>query len=242
MPKFVDMQENINIVGSNNSFKFSGASIDKLGADKYTLAAITVDVSGSVISYRKQIEDAIQSVIESCKKCPNLMVRTTTFNADIKEIHGFINIEDTDSKDYKINPCGGTNLFGATYDAVGSVITYAKMLSDQDFGVNGISFVITDGEDNYGTIAPAKIKELKDSPIVSEDMQSFISILIGVGTQGSTSLYLDNFKNDAGFDQFINIADTGKDSLAKLANFVSRSISQQSKSLQTGAGSTTFTF
>lgn len=241
--RLVDMQENINIVGSNNSFKFSGASIDNLGADKYTLATITVDVSGSVTRYKKQIEDAIQSVIESCKKCPNLMIRVITFNSDIKEIHGFINIDDTDAKDYKINPCGGTNLFGATYDAVGSVITYAKMLSDQDFGVNGISFVITDGEDNYNIIDPAKIKELKANPIVAEEMQSFLSILIGVGTQGATSQYLTRFKDEAGFDQFININDADKDSLVKMSNFISKSISQQSKSLQTGAtGSTTLTF
>lgn len=236
------MQEGISILGSNSSFKFSGASIDKLGADKYTLAVIAIDTSGSVIKYKKQLEDTILTIIEACKKCPNLMIRVVTFNDNLKEIHGFINIEDTDSKDYKLNPCGCTNLFGATYDAVGSVVTYAKMLSDQDFGVNGIAFVVTDGYDNIGAVTPSKIKDIKNNPITSEEMQSFTSVLIGITSDPTCHKELSDFKDKAGFDHYEKINDASKDSLVKLGNLVSKSISMTSRSLQTGSGSTNLSF
>jgi hypothetical protein len=244
MPKLMNIEtETFAIVGSNNSFKFSGASIDKLGADKYTLAVIAVDCSGSVISFKKQLEDTIATVIEACKKCPNLMIRVIFFDSSLSEIHGFINIEDTDTKDYKLNPGGCTNLFGAAYDAVGSVVTYAKALSDQDFGVNGICFVITDGGDTEKRILPSKIKDLKEGPIVSEDMQSFISILVGITRDGSsTNAELTKFKDDAGFDHYENINDASPASLAKLGQLISRSISQTSRSLQTGSGSKNLTW
>lgn len=244
MPKLMNTEtETFAIIGSNNSFKFSGASIDKLGADKYTLAVIAVDNSGSVTPFKKQLEDTVATVIEACKKCPNLMIRVVSFDSSLYEIHGFINIEDTDSKDYKLNPGGCTNLFGASYDAVGSIVTYAKTLSDQDFGVNGICFVITDGGDTQNVIPPGKIKDMKESPIVSEDMQSFTSILIGITKDGSaTNTELTKFKDDAGFNHYENINDSSPSSLAKLGNLISKSISMTSRSLQTGSGSTQLTF
>ena len=65
-----------------------------------------------------------------------------------------------------------------------------------------------------------------------------VSILIGVNTwQGSIKDYLNQFKEDAGFTQYQDVSTASKESLSKLANFVSQSISSQSQALGTGGPS-----
>jgi hypothetical protein len=48
---------------------------------------------------------------------------------------------------------------------------------------------------------------------------------------------LENFKNEAGIDQYINIGKADANTLAKLADFISKSISSQSQSLNSGGPS-----
>jgi hypothetical protein len=48
---------------------------------------------------------------------------------------------------------------------------------------------------------------------------------------------LERFQKEAGIDQFVDIGDATPQKLAKLANFVSQSISSQSQALGTGAAS-----
>ena len=47
--------------------------------------------------------------------------------------------------------------------------------------------------------------------------------------------YLEDFNNTVGFDEFISIENANTDTLSKLANFISKSISLQSQSLGTGS-------
>jgi hypothetical protein len=49
--------------------------------------------------------------------------------------------------------------------------------------------------------------------------------------------YLDNFKRQAGFTQMVALDDANDKTLAKLAAFVSKSISAQSAALGTGGTS-----
>jgi len=66
-----------------------------------------------------------------------------------------------------------------------------------------------------------------------------LSVLIGVGIgdQSQAQQYLDEFKDKSGLSQFINIENADAKTLAKLADFVSKSISSQSSSLGTGGSS-----
>ena len=53
---------------------------------------------------------------------------------------------------------------------------------------------------------------------------------------------MQDFKTDVGFTQYVEIANADAKTLSKLADFVSRSISAQSKSLGAGGGSASLTF
>ena len=83
---------------------------------------------------------------------------------------------------------------------------------------------------------------LKDTKS-SESMESMMPVLIGVNTaSGGLNQYLEDFKNEAGFQQYVALADATKAKLMKLGGFISASISSQSKSLGSGAGSRSLSF
>ncbi len=239
MPLFNDDMDIHQIAGSH--YGFSAERIDNLGAAEYTLVGIAADVSGSVAPFLNEIEDCIRAVVRACRHSPrsdNLMLRTTIFDNRLDELHGFKLLADCDPDAYSgaLRSGGATALYDAAHNLVESVDRYGKTLTDSDFTVNGIVFVITDGEDNHSSLSAGSVKKALASTVRNEDLESFISILVGVGIQDDdTSEYLEDFKKYAGFTQYIEIADTDEAALARLADFVSRSISAQSRSLGTGA-------
>ena len=86
---------------------------------------------------------------------------------------------------------------------------------------------------------PKKIRQLRDRIIREEALESLLVILIGVGVDQD---YLNVLKNEADLDQFVELADAGQKTLARLAAFVSQSITSQSQSLGTGQASVSLTF
>lgn len=236
------MNNLIRIQDDESNFHFSGESIDKLGASEYTLVNIVVDMSGSVSSYKNELTECIKTIVNSCKlsqRAENLMIRLTTFNNSVYEEHGFSLLNSLIPDSYKSkNPTGSTSLYDATIDGIQAVNNYGKTLYDQEFDSNGIVFIITDGDDNTSRSNVSQIKDLVAKVINDEKLESLRTILIGVNTkQDSLKRVLEKFKNDAELDQYVDIEDANKNSLAKLANFISKSISAQSLALGTGGPS-----
>lgn len=229
----------------NGTFGYSATSLEDLGATEYTIVTIVNDTSGSVTPFKKAMEDALAQIIESCKyskRADNLMIRVLHFDDNLKEFHGFKLLADCDLKSYdnSIVIGGSTALFDASHNAISATSDYAKKLVDSDFSVNSIVFIITDGDDNMSTTAtPKKIKKLLQDIMKEEKLESMVTVLIGVGTKGNPTIsqYLANFKNEAGLTQFIELENANAKSLARLADFVSKSISAQSNALGTGGPS-----
>jgi len=227
------------------TYGYSATGLDELGATEYTLVTIVVDVSGSVYSYKKEMEDAILQIVDSCKYSPradNLMIRLLSFNNDVNEIHGFKLLEECDKGDYDdcLTIRGSTALYDASHNAINATIDYGMSLVNNDFDVNAIIAIITDGMNNTGKItSPKKIKEALQKVIKEENLESLLSILIGVGTQDDpdVSTYLSEFKDIAGITQYVEIKNANARELAKLAEFVSKSISAQSQALGSGSPS-----
>lgn len=227
------------IVGS--SYGFSATRIHDLGAAEYTLVTIAADVSGSVDGFERDIERAIREIVDACRHSPradNLMLRLTMFDHQLTEIHGFKPLMGCHPNDYDgcLKIGGTTALFDAAHNAVAAVAHYGKDLADNDFDANGIIFVMTDGYDNASSADATAVKKALKKAIVSESLESLVSILVGVNVSAANvSQALMQVKNDAGFDKYIEIAKANASTLAKLADFVSRSISAQSTALGTGA-------
>lgn len=247
MPKLMvkddDMQQT-QIAGS--SMQFSAIRPEELGATEYTLVTIVVDNSLSVANFADNLLKAVQEAVNSCKKSPraeNLLLRVITFNSRLDEVHGFVPLGSIEINDYEPFRCTGmTALNDAVYNSIGATFDYAKTLVDQDFGANAIVFIITDGVENVSQFSSMEdIKNLIAEAKKNEDIESIVSILIGVNVQEcKDSLAL--FQKEVGIDQFIDIGEATPQKLAKLARFVSQSISSQSQSLGTSIGARSFDF
>ena len=225
-------------------FSFSGTKIAHLGATEYTLVTIAVDETGSVADFATDLRTMLVAAVSACKKSPrsdNILIRVITFASrypqGVKEIHGFKPLAEIDTAKYPdIKPGGNTPLCDACYSAIGATNAYGASLIAQDFGVNGILFVITDGEENCSTASVAMVKAESEKARQQETLESLVSVLVGVNAAGCRSS-LTAFKQSAGMTQYVDVGDATPRRLAKLAEFVSTSVSSQSQSIGSGGAS-----
>ena len=244
MPLFSEAMENHAL---SNNYGFSAVPVDTLGASEYTLALIIADVSGSVCSFKTEIESCVKRAVAACRNAPradNLMLRMVTFNQTLQEFHGFKPLMDCAPDNYtnSINPYGSTALFDATYNGIESVLSYGKTLVDSDYDCNAIIIVITDGDDNASTYGTTQVRDLLSQAMKNESLESIVTILVGVNVNSSINGYLKSFKDDSGFTQYIGLDKADEKTLSKLSNFISKSISNQSQALGTGGPSVPITF
>lgn len=206
------------------------------------------DVSGSVHHYKDEIESCVKKAVGACRDAPradNLMLRVVHFDNKVQEFHGFKPLMDCSPDDYtdSVRTGGTTALYDATHNAVESLLKYGKDLVDNDYDCNAIVVVVTDGDDNASTYRAAQVKELFVKAMKDEALESLVSILVGVNVQdASLSKYLQDFKDDAGFTQYVELENADEKTLAKLGNFISKSISNQSQALGTGGPSQSISF
>ena len=231
-------------INAGSGYKFSATKINKLGAAEYTLATIVQDSSGSVAGFAAALETGVKTVFKAMSKSPrkdNLMLRLTQFNDNLNEIHGFKLLGSIQESDYDncLNIGGMTALFDSVDEAIQTTSAYGKQLTDQNFLVNAIVVVVTDGQNNAGNIYDASvIKTALENARKSENLESITLILVGVtNDDNNLDTYLQKFVNDAGITQYVSIGKATPGKLAKLAAFVSQSISSTSAALGSGAPS-----
>jgi len=163
----------------------------------------------------------------------------------LSELHGFKLLENCHLADYggALKSGGTTALYDATENAVASTTNYAQKLAAGDFSANAIVFVITDGADNASKTSAKQVQAALARAIRSEALESIVSVLIGVNVNDmQVSRYLRQFQVDAGFTQYVELDNADAKTLARLAEFVSQSISAQSQALGTGGGSQPLVF
>ena len=251
MPKLMqDNTQEMKIAGPGN-FTFSAIRIEDLGATEYTLVTIICDVTGSVSKFADELLEMVKTVIGACKKnarSENLLIRYVLFNTDVMEVHGFLPLSSINENDYEpLRPYGTTALYDASFSGIGATLKMAESLSNQDFDVNGCVYVITDGDDNASKIVPSMIKDQNDKAIVGEEIESLNTIVIGITDENAPDKkHFDDrltlFCTEAGITQFINAGDATAAKLAKLANFISESISSTSQALGSGQASQPLVF
>lgn len=249
MPDIMDETTDMKNLMTSSRYGFSAVGLDALGASEYTLATVVVDISGSVTAWRKNLEDCIKTIVKTSKMSPrsdNLLLRLVTFNDNVSEIHGFRLLNDIDESEYdgSLHPGGITALFDATHSSIEATGDYGKLLVDQgDMSANAVVYVITDGMDNASANTSKEIKKMIENVVNQEYLESMAVILIGVGySDGSTVTYLDEFQKEADINQFVDLTElftktSPEKALAKLAGYVSKSISSTSTALASGSTS-----
>ena len=249
MPKFKDNDalEQHNIAGSN--YGYTAARPDQLTATEYTLVSIIFDESGSTSGFAKKMEEATKAIVRTCRMSPradNLMLRILNFGSKLREVHGFKPLGNCNEADYDgmYQSGGGTALFDSAHNGIEAEVAYGRQLNDNDFTVNGIVFVITDGDDNESKFTAVEVGKALANGVQSESLESLISVLLGVNAPKGSMLdgYLESFAKTAGFTQYIQVDNLDEKALAKICKFVSQSISSQSQALGTGGPSKSLTF
>jgi hypothetical protein len=198
-------------------------------------------MSSSVDAFRPELISMIETAVDACRKSPrsdNLLVRVAAFSSKYpkgtSEIHGFIPLADIDPAVYqKLQPGGMTPLRDACFMGIGAMNAYGKLLFDGEFLANGITFIITDGEENSSTTSAAMVRDEIKKATKDEILESHVSILIGINA-AACSRQLAAFHADTGITQYVDAGDATKGNLAKLAAFVSQSISSTSQAIGSG--------
>ena len=232
----------------NSHYGYSATRLEELGATEYTVVTIACDVSGSTAAFTFDMEAAITRIVQACKFSPradNLLLRLVAFDDTLSELHGFKLLENCNLADYggTLRPGGSTALYDAAENAVASTINYGQQLLTGDFSANAILFVITDGMDNASKLSAKSVKEALSRAVTSEALETIVSILIGVNVQDpEVGRYLRQFYAETGFTQYVELDKADARTLARLAEFVSQSISAQSRALGTGGPSRSLVF
>ena len=225
-------------------FSFSATRIDQLGATEYTLGTIAVDETGSVSGYEDDLRNVLIAAVEACKKSPhvdNLLLRAITFSSrypnGVNEIHGFKLLSEIDTSAYpRLRAGGNTPLCDACYSTIGAMNKLGEELSAQDYGVNGIGFILTDGAENDSSATMAMVKEEARRSVAGETMESMIMILVGFNA-AQYKRELTSFQREAGMTEYLDAGEATPGKLAKLAAFVSQSLSSQAQARGTGGPS-----
>ena len=232
----------------NSHYGYSATRLEELGATEYTVVTIACDVSGSTAAFTFDMESAITRIVQACKFSPradNLLLRLVVFDDKPGEVHGFKLLENCNLSDYGgvLRPGGSTALYDTSENAVSSTVSYGRKLAAGDFSANAILFVITDGMDNASKLGAKSVKVALGSAVASEALESVVSILIGVNVgDPEVGRHLRQFHAEAGFTQYVELDRADARTLARLAEFVSQSISSQSQALGTGGPSKPLVF
>ena len=249
MPIFDDTQMKSHLPGIGGAnFGFSGTRIEHLGAAEYTLVTIAADVSGSVHSFKTEIERCIAEIVRACGHSPhahNLMLRLLAFDDEIDELHGFKPLPECPPKAYAgcLNIGGTTALYDATVNGVESITRYGRELTGHGLDVNGILFVITDGGDNASTLSATSVRQALENAVGAEAVESMVSILVGVNVSSPrTSQTLMEFSAKGGFTRYLELDRADAVTLARLADFATRSIAAQSVALGSLSASVSLPF
>ena len=233
---------------TGSTYGYSGTRFGDLGASEYTLVAIAADQSGSVHAFRTEIEACLKSIVVACRSSPradHLMLRLSTFDDHVHEVHGFKPLPTCapDAYDGCVRAGGCTALHDAAHNAVASVVGYGTQLTQRGLTVNGIVFVVTDGCDNRSSLTASAVADAVRDATQSESLEGVLTVLVGVNVQDrSVGKRLMQLSTTAGFDHYLELAKADAKTLAGLAAFASRSIALTSTALGSGAPVRSLTF
>lgn len=232
----------------NDNFGYSAVRMKELGSTEYTLVTIVCDQSGSVASFKDDLEKCLKEIAAACKyskRADNLMIRLVLFHTQLTEVHGFKLLSSINPDDYIgcVQPGSATALYDASCNAIRATTDYGRELAKQDFTCNAVVIICTDGDDNSSIEGTKSVQKALAEATKTEALESCVSILVAVNAQDpGMQARLDTFQKEAGFTQYVCIDQATSKALAKLAAFVSKSISSQSQALGTGGASKSLTF
>lgn len=219
------------------NYGYTGAAIDELTSFENTLAVTLFDESGSTRSFSRQMELCVKEIVKFLRICPradNLIYAHYHFDSQIaREVHGFKPLAQCHEDDYDGCWAGGgrTTLYDSCDRVLRFMMDYAQKQAEQRYQVNSILTLLTDGMDYGSTLTVNDVQKALADVVACEDMESILTICIGINDDPSVRQELENFADAVGFSQFIPVEKADAKTLARLADFISKSVLSQSQSL-----------
>ena len=225
-------------------YGYTGVNVEDVMATELTLATGLLDESGSTTKFKDEMEKCVQTVVRSMRHSPradNLMYRHCHFATNFREIHGYKLLQDINESDYKgcYHSNGTTSLYDSMCNVFRALKDYGQQMMQSKRMANGIIYVFTDGMDLGSTHTEHDSRDDLAALIASEALESVNTILIGVNDEKSVQDGLKAMAKNIGFTQYIAMKDASESQLAKLADFISHSISSQSQALGSNGPSQT---
>jgi uncharacterized protein YegL len=235
------MKSSTVLIGGN-PLEFSTSPIDKLTESRYTISRVMMDVTGSLKGFEPDILQALTKIVLALQESTykyNILHGVSWFSSrflqNIEEVHGTLPASDLDPAQlYKNVLCDGlTPLRDAFAAGIDMVLTEAEDRWENDFSVNGIVIVGTDGEENYSSNDVAKTKAILEKARRSEKLDSLITLLIGIDPVDCADK-LREFRTEIGIDYYVEVGKMNDTkAIAKLIKVVSSSVVAQSQQIVT---------
>ena len=229
------------------NFGYTGTPPGTLKSVENTIALGLVDESGSTSSFAKQLEATVKEIVRSLRDNPNadkLLYAHYHFDTDFREVHGFTELNSINPDDYDGCWAGGgrTTLYDSETKVIKFVGDYGKQLSDKRYICNGIIYILTDGIDWGSTLLPPDVKAALSAVVTGEELESLMTILIGINDDAAIQEGLEKHAEEVGFTKYIPAGKADKKTLNKIAGYLSQQISSQSQALGSGGPSQSLTF
>lgn len=229
------------------AYGYTGAPVDTLQSFENTLATGLVDESTSTRPFADAMTKCVKEIVKSLRRSPradNLIYRHVHFATGLREVHGFKPLAQINEGDYDncVRSGGQTILYDASDSIIGATLDYGQKQAAQKFLCNGVCYMITDGCDYGSTLGRKDVKMRLAKAVADESLESLVTILIGVNDDPGIQADLKSYKEEVGFTQYIPVEKADEATLAKLADFISRSVSAQSQALGSGGPSQSLTF
>jgi len=235
------------IPGAN--YGYTGAVIEDLESAENTIAATLFDESGSTRAFAKQMEMAVQQIVKFLRRSPradNLIYGHYHFDSSLKEILGWTPLAQIE--DDRFDGCwaggGCTNLWYSEDRALSYMRDYALQMANQRYMCNGILCTLTDGgeyspqySDGHGWKEDQVVEAFKTTASC-EDLESLVSIMIGINPDPGVQQELQEHAEKVGYTRYLPVEKADENTLAKIADFISKSIVSQSQALGTQGPST----
>lgn len=209
-----------------NSFglNFNNFDADNIQSDETINCVFVIDKSGSVYSYVKDMNNALNDFLQTMQKshvADKLLVSTIEFDGDVSVVSGFQPISNVNQ--FNIQPGGLTALYDAVKAGIENAISYREQLQNSGLTAKTLVFIITDGDDNSSKTNPSEIKQMIGD-IYKNEMNafSFTIIMFGVGNEAD----FDAAREEMGIDKNLmaKVGTTGAE-IRKMINFISSSVS-----------------
>lgn len=209
---------------SSMGLNFTNFNPENIQVSETINVTFVIDKSGSVSNYVDDLNNVLNEFLHELQRshvADRVMFSVVEFNGDIDVKSAFHPIVDVE--DFKIQPYGLTNLYGATLAALENAIAYKEEQENNGLTSKSLVFIITDGLDNINAVDPTKIStKLRD--IYSNEMNSFTFsvIMFGLGDEADFNKARDAMGIKP--EMMAKLGTSAKE-LRKMVGFISSSVS-----------------